>query len=147
MERKRLARHIPIAFNRHRFLTLFPEGGLFINRKPSSDRFAEKAGIPKLDYVTVPRMGALEIIVRAVRDDQTGKMKSSGIDSAGSYKNEVLPAKCSDSVERQNLDHGDTKSNLLKSTWSDKVKYVVDLTIIYPDHGKPTMRGNFNIEN
>jgi len=139
MERRRLAQHIPIAFERHRFLTLFPEGGLFCNRKASSDRFAEKAGIAKLDYVTIPRMGALEIIVKAVRDDQMGKLKRES-DNKNGHKIGVLPAKCNDTVERQNISDGldNTKLNLLKSSWSDKVKYVVDLTIVYPDHGKPT---------
>ena len=36
-----------------------------------------------------------------------------------------------DHAEKQN-------SNLLKTSWADKVKYVVDLTILYPNHGKPT---------
>lgn len=139
MERRRLAQHIPIAFERHRFLTLFPEGGLFCNRKASSDRFAEKAGIAKLDYVTIPRMGALEIIVKAVRDDQMGKLKRES-ENVNGHKISVLPAKCNDTVERQNISDGldNTKLNLLKTSWSDKVKYVVDLTIVYPDHGKPT---------
>lgn len=86
-------------------------------------------------------MGALEIIVKAVRDDQMGKLKRES-ENVNGHKISVLPAKCNDTVERQNISDGldNTKLNLLKTSWSDKVKYVVDLTIVYPDHGKPTVR-------
>ncbi|XP_050299499.1 acyl-CoA:lysophosphatidylglycerol acyltransferase 1-like [Anthonomus grandis grandis] len=46
-----------------KWLVLFPEGGFLRKRKPISHRYAEKNGLPKFENVSLPRVGALKIIM------------------------------------------------------------------------------------
>ena len=52
-------------------LVLFPEGGFLRKRKPVSHRFAQKNGLPLLEYCTLPRTGALEIIMQILGPPET----------------------------------------------------------------------------
>ena len=42
---------------------LFPEGGFLKNRKESSQKFAVKNNLPHLENVSLPRVGALKVIL------------------------------------------------------------------------------------
>jgi len=44
-------------------LVLFPEGGFLRKRKAVSQQFAKKKDLPLLEHVTVPRTGALDVIM------------------------------------------------------------------------------------
>jgi len=48
---------------KRKYLVLFPEGGFLHKRKPASDSFAKKNNLPLLKNVTLPRTGALEVIL------------------------------------------------------------------------------------
>jgi len=47
-------------------LVLFPEGGFLRNRKEVSKSFAKKRDLPDLEYCTIPRTGALDVIIKAI---------------------------------------------------------------------------------
>ncbi|XP_045130163.1 acyl-CoA:lysophosphatidylglycerol acyltransferase 1-like [Portunus trituberculatus] len=53
-----------------KWLVLFPEGGFLKNRKPSSQRYALKNNLPVLENVSLPRVGALKVILDSVAADQ-----------------------------------------------------------------------------
>lgn len=109
VEQQRLTKHISQVFKFHRFVSLFPEGGLFYNRKESSARFAQKANLEPFSHVAIPRMGALETIVHTIRDCQS-KIQ-----------------------DDPNADH------LMKPDfeWSDDIRYLIDLTMVYPSQTTP----------
>uniref|UniRef100_A0A0K2UUM2 Phospholipid/glycerol acyltransferase domain-containing protein n=1 Tax=Lepeophtheirus salmonis TaxID=72036 RepID=A0A0K2UUM2_LEPSM len=46
-----------------KYLVLFPEGGFLRKRKGVSHQFAKKNDLPLLEYCTLPRTGALEVIL------------------------------------------------------------------------------------
>ncbi|CAG9858624.1 unnamed protein product [Phyllotreta striolata] len=52
--------YIPL---RRKWLMLFPEGGFLRKRKAVSHRYAEKMNYPKYEYVTLPRVGAMQVIM------------------------------------------------------------------------------------
>ncbi|KAH9645148.1 hypothetical protein HF086_005693, partial [Spodoptera exigua] len=55
--------YIPLA---RQFIVLFPEGGFLHKRREVSQRFAEKNNLPKLEYVSLPRAGAMKVIMEEV---------------------------------------------------------------------------------
>lgn len=46
-----------------KWLVLFPEGGFLRKRKAISHRYAEKMNLPKFENVSLPRVGAMQIIM------------------------------------------------------------------------------------
>lgn len=56
--------------HKRKWLVLFPEGGFLKNRKPSSKRYAEKNNLPVLENVSLPRVGALKVILDCVAADR-----------------------------------------------------------------------------
>eukprot|EP00092_Neocalanus_flemingeri_P010647 GFUD01011469.1.p1 GENE.GFUD01011469.1~~GFUD01011469.1.p1 ORF type:complete len:353 (+),score=122.85 GFUD01011469.1:77-1135(+) len=46
-----------------RYLVLFPEGGFLHKRKAISHQFAKKKDLPMLEHCTLPRTGALDVIM------------------------------------------------------------------------------------
>ncbi|PAA82958.1 hypothetical protein BOX15_Mlig029378g1, partial [Macrostomum lignano] len=46
---------------------IFPEGGFHYKRIAASNRFAEKHGLPPMDHVTYPRVGAIYAFAEALR--------------------------------------------------------------------------------
>ncbi|GBP34608.1 Acyl-CoA:lysophosphatidylglycerol acyltransferase 1 [Eumeta japonica] len=55
--------YIPL---KRQFLVLFPEGGFLHKRREVSQRFAEKNNLPRLEYVSLPRAGAMRVIMEEV---------------------------------------------------------------------------------
>ncbi|MCL4139747.1 UNVERIFIED_CONTAM: hypothetical protein GTU68_021399, partial [Idotea baltica] len=49
-----------------KWIVLFPEGGFLKNRKLSSQRYALKNNLPHLENVSLPRVGALKVILDEV---------------------------------------------------------------------------------
>lgn len=39
------------------------------------NRYAEKMKLPNLDYVTLPRLGAIQTIIKTLGDSASGKLK------------------------------------------------------------------------
>ncbi|XP_057656458.1 acyl-CoA:lysophosphatidylglycerol acyltransferase 1-like [Diorhabda carinulata] len=52
--------YIPL---KRKWLVLFPEGGFLRKRKAISQRYAEKMNLPKFEHVTLPRVGAMQVIM------------------------------------------------------------------------------------
>lgn len=104
-----LKSHLTEAFVQQdrRYLVLFPEGGFLRKRKQVSQAFARKNDLPHLDHCTLPRTGALEVV----------------LDVLGPKRGQKPPL---NGVERAPRDEG--RSGCLTK--------LVDVTIAYPD-GKP----------
>ena len=49
-----------------KWMVLFPEGGFLRKRKAVSQRYAQKNGLPLLEHVSLPRVGALHAIMETV---------------------------------------------------------------------------------
>ncbi|XP_015916097.1 acyl-CoA:lysophosphatidylglycerol acyltransferase 1 [Parasteatoda tepidariorum] len=108
---KKLERHLLNAYlgRNRRWIILFPEGGFLSKRKETSVKYAEKNNFPILEHVTLPRVGALEVILNTLRPD--GKL----------------------------IEALDNDVPLLKGTQEEcePLKWVIDLTIAYPELHNP----------
>jgi len=96
---------------RRKWMVLFPEGGFLRKRKQTSQRFALKNNLPVLEYVTLPRVGALQTIVDTVGP---GRNNNPGGNGSGD------PTVNCDGV----------------GVYPAHVNWVLDITIAYPE-GKP----------
>ncbi|KFM73636.1 Acyl-CoA:lysophosphatidylglycerol acyltransferase 1, partial [Stegodyphus mimosarum] len=92
-----------------RWIILFPEGGFLSKRKETSVKYASKNNFPILEHVTLPRVGAMHVILNTLHN---GNLKDA-------------------------LDNGEVP--LLKGTEKEckPLKWVVDLTVAYPEPHKP----------
>lgn len=55
-----------------RWLVLFPEGGFLRKRRESSRRYAQRHGLPLLQHVSLPRVGAMQAILETMPGDGGG---------------------------------------------------------------------------
>jgi lysophosphatidylglycerol acyltransferase 1 len=113
-----LRKHLHRVFVRkqRKYIVLFPEGGFLRKRKPVSQRFAKKNDLPSLEFCTLPRTGALEVILECLGPNATVNANGAGGQN-GSVKNTAKTA------------------NLLQAN-PDALTKIVDVTIAYPD-GNP----------
>ncbi|XP_064484689.1 acyl-CoA:lysophosphatidylglycerol acyltransferase 1-like isoform X2 [Ornithodoros turicata] len=81
-----------------KWIVLFPEGGFLRKRIATSQRYAKANNYPILEHVTLPRTGALKVVL--------------------------------DTLSRENL------AKVTKGK-EEPLKWIVDVTIGYPDYGKP----------
>ncbi|XP_053608331.1 acyl-CoA:lysophosphatidylglycerol acyltransferase 1-like [Plodia interpunctella] len=108
--------YIPLG---RQFMVLFPEGGFLHKRREVSQRFAEKNNLPKLEYVSLPRAGAMKVILEEMgplRDENTASTSK-----AGARKDDNCNQSCSRSRILVNKEIGDT------------IEWILDVTIAYPD--------------
>ncbi|CAH3976680.1 unnamed protein product [Pieris brassicae] len=103
--------YIPLG---RQFMVLFPEGGFLHKRREISQRFAEKNNLPKLEYVSLPRAGALKVIMEEV----------------GPHRDQASTSK-SDNKKENNVNHNNTK--ILDTKSGDCIEWILDVTIAYPD--------------
>jgi len=151
---------------KRRCLVMFPEGGFLKKRKPVSHRFASKNNLPLLEYCTLPRTGALEVIIDClVTDTRAATTASNGscatatadYNSNGSSKTgtsspstqELLPTSdtSSNSTRQRNNAANGVVSALQKSPTSvsesssnvceETLSKIVDVTIAYPERDNP----------
>lgn len=54
---------------KRQYMILFPEGGFLRKRKAISHEFAKKKDLPLLEHVTLPRTGALEVVMKVLGPD------------------------------------------------------------------------------
>ncbi|CAL8084654.1 unnamed protein product [Orchesella dallaii] len=66
-----------------KWLVLFPEGGFLRKRKDASKRYAAKQGLPNLEFVTLPRLGAMQTIINTLAPGSEGQSRTS---TAGGLK-------------------------------------------------------------
>ncbi|CAH0686073.1 unnamed protein product [Spodoptera exigua] len=105
--------YIPLA---RQFIVLFPEGGFLHKRREVSQRFAEKNNLPKLEYVSLPRAGAMKVIM-----EEVGPHRDQG---------------ASTSKENTKKDNNFNQSNaklIVESNVGESIEWVLDVTIAYPD--------------
>ncbi|XP_073946437.1 plexin A isoform X2 [Choristoneura fumiferana] len=95
------------------FMVLFPEGGFLHKRREVSQRFAEKNNLPKLEYVSLPRAGAMKVIMEEIGPDrEPGASTSNNAKKDGNFN----------------------QNNVAKHLkTSDHLQWVLDVTIAYPD--------------
>lgn len=93
---------------RRKYIVVFPEGGFLRKRKPVSHRFAKKNDLPMLEYCTLPRTGALEVIFDVLGPTKVAKK----VDNNGFHLNNGC---------------GEPKG----------ITKICDVTIAYPDGGNP----------
>lgn len=60
-----------------KWIVLFPEGGFLRKRRETSQSFAKKNSLPHLTHVTLPRLGATQVILRTLRAQQENGCVSS----------------------------------------------------------------------
>ncbi|XP_047534179.1 acyl-CoA:lysophosphatidylglycerol acyltransferase 1 isoform X2 [Vanessa atalanta] len=102
--------YIPLG---RQFMVLFPEGGFLHKRKEISQRFAEKNNLPKLEYVSLPRAGAMKVIME-----------------------EVGPQNCQASTSKQENKKDDFNQNntkIIDTKSGETIEWILDVTIAYPD--------------
>lgn len=60
-----LTNHLMESFipRKRKWMVLFPEGGFLRKRKAVSQKYAEQNNLPRLEYVTIPRIGAMQVIM------------------------------------------------------------------------------------
>ncbi|XP_063385135.1 acyl-CoA:lysophosphatidylglycerol acyltransferase 1-like isoform X1 [Cydia fagiglandana] len=104
--------YIPLG---RQFMVLFPEGGFLHKRREISQRFADKNNLPKLEYVTLPRAGAMKIIM-----EEIGPQREY---SPGTSQNE--------NSKREN--HTTRNVPRAVAATSPHLEWVLDVTIAYPD--------------
>ncbi|KAL0266626.1 UNVERIFIED_CONTAM: hypothetical protein PYX00_009118 [Menopon gallinae] len=99
-----LRKHLHSSFiPRHRkWIVLFPEGGFLRKRRATSQRFAQKNNLPILKNVSLPRVGALRVIMENI-----------------GYTHEVVELENEEKPVRNHTD-------------ASKIRWVVDITIAYP---------------
>lgn len=101
-----------------KYMVLFPEGGFLHKRKEASNRFASKLDLPPMHHVTLPRTGALDVIM-----DQIGPwkhQKQSGV--------QRVEPKLEDSTEET----GHKEAGKEVEVEEGFIEYVVDVTVAYP---------------
>ncbi|XP_059062816.1 acyl-CoA:lysophosphatidylglycerol acyltransferase 1-like [Achroia grisella] len=98
------------------FMVLFPEGGFLHKRREISQRYAEKNNLPKLEYVSLPRAGALKVIM----------------DEIGPHKDEEATTSKDESRKDNNFNQSNS-TKILNNKMGDRVEWVLDLTIAYED--------------
>ena len=60
-----------------KWIVLFPEGGFLRKRRETSQAFAKKNSLPHLTHVTLPRLGATQVILRTLGAQQENGSVSS----------------------------------------------------------------------
>lgn len=57
-----------------KWIVLFPEGGFLRKRRETSQSFAKKNDLPHLTHVTLPRLGATQVILKTLGPQQENGM-------------------------------------------------------------------------
>ncbi|TSK58185.1 Acyl-CoA:lysophosphatidylglycerol acyltransferase 1 [Bagarius yarrelli] len=87
-----------------KWIVLFPEGGFLRKRRETSQAFAKKNDLPHLTHVTLPRLGATQVILKALAPQQENGMLGN-----------------------------DTGKSAQKDSKPRGLQWVVDVTIAYPE--------------
>ena len=82
-----------------KWLILFPEGGFLSNRRPGSQRYAKKNDLPVLEHVAIPRVGALQVVIKAlgvdfseIKSEQSSAHWDYIVDVTIGYKKPISPS-------------------------------------------------------
>lgn len=73
-----------------KWIVLFPEGGFLRKRRETSQSFAKKNDLPYLTHVTLPRLGATEIILKTLGPQQeNGILGTEGLPGQSKEQNHL----------------------------------------------------------
>ncbi|KAL3266665.1 hypothetical protein HHI36_010827 [Cryptolaemus montrouzieri] len=56
--------YIPL---KRKWLVIFPEGGFLYKRRERSQKYGQKNNLPHLEHVTIPRVGALQVVMNELK--------------------------------------------------------------------------------
>ncbi|XP_013145726.1 PREDICTED: acyl-CoA:lysophosphatidylglycerol acyltransferase 1-like [Papilio polytes] len=99
------------------FMVLFPEGGFLHKRREVSQRFAEKNNLPKLEYVSLPRAGAMKVIMEEI----------------GPSRDEGASTSKENSKKDNNFNQNNLNNIIVDTKSGDSIEWILDVTIAYPD--------------
>jgi lysophosphatidylglycerol acyltransferase 1 len=131
-----LKRHLSEVFipKQRKYLVVFPEGGFLHKRKEASNRFAAKLGLPPLEHCTLPRTGALDVIMAEIgpwshpqEEPEEGKQL---IENEGEKQDNV--EKDVGEKGEQVKEKGDEAQKGSKHA-TGSLEYLVDVTVAYPE--------------
>ncbi|KAL2716854.1 acyl-CoA:lysophosphatidylglycerol acyltransferase 1-like [Vespula squamosa] len=83
---RQLEKHLKesyIGLNR-KWLILFPEGGFLCKRRETSQKYAKKNNLPILENVSLPRVGAMQIIFNTIGPMQDNKVQHDHLNNRAS---------------------------------------------------------------
>ena len=96
-----------------KWIVLFPEGGFLRKRRETSQAFAKKNSLPHLTHVTLPRLGATQVILRALGAQQEN----------GSVSSESGPPSQSGNTHSHGRTHAHTQIHTHIHTHAHKYTY------------------------
>ncbi|XP_037293301.1 acyl-CoA:lysophosphatidylglycerol acyltransferase 1-like isoform X2 [Manduca sexta] len=99
------------------FMVLFPEGGFLHKRREVSQRFAEKNNLPKLEYVSLPRAGAMKVIMEEI----------------GPRRDEGASTSKENAKKDDNFNKSPRTKMIIDNKVGDSIEWILDVTIAYPD--------------
>ncbi|KAK6489675.1 acyl-CoA:lysophosphatidylglycerol acyltransferase 1-like [Huso huso] len=73
-----------------KWIVLFPEGGFLRKRRETSQSFSKKNNLPFLKHVTLPRMGATEVILKSLGPQQENGSLAAGDATRSASKSKGL---------------------------------------------------------
>ncbi|KAK6642245.1 hypothetical protein RUM44_013968 [Polyplax serrata] len=136
-----LVKHLHNSFipRQRKWIVLFPEGGFLRKRRITSQRYAEKNNLPILKNVSLPRVGAMRVIMENIGYPTDGNSMGDGEESElvrnqlqgnGQESKEELPMKPEEN------DAGPSGyfsyNNSPFASDSKKIRWLLDITIAYP---------------
>lgn len=74
-----LSVHIPKYYLplKRKWLIIFPEGGFLSKRKKNSQKYGKLHNLPHLELVTIPRVGALKVIMNELKSENAPESSTS----------------------------------------------------------------------
>lgn len=115
---------------RRKYLILFPEGGFLCNRKEVSQMYAKKMDLPTLEHCTLPRTGALDVIMSTLGPWRLREAEKVEVEEG---EEEVrVETKAEEEVKVE------TKAEEVKEDMEEDgfLQNVLDVTVAYPE-GRP----------
>ncbi|KAI6213334.1 hypothetical protein M3Y94_00138200 [Aphelenchoides besseyi] len=125
----RLRQHLEKVFwdRDRRWVIIFPEGGFYYKRVESSQKYARENGFPHLKHTTLPRMGAVKVIL-----DTLGPRKED-VDSRESSSTSLHQSRSGNHIKLLKDTVGAIREKKYVKETRPPIKYVLDVTIAYPN--------------
>ncbi|KAI6186369.1 CBN-ACL-14 protein [Aphelenchoides besseyi] len=132
----RLRQHLEKVFwdRDRRWVIIFPEGGFYYKRVESSQKYARENGFPHLKHTTLPRMGAVKVILDTLgprkEDADSRESSSTSLHQSRSGNHIKLLKDTVGAIREKKYVKG---SFIVDCQTRPPIKYVLDVTIAYPN--------------